>query len=90
MVNVPRNVWVPFILEMEDGRFNGIVPTKKDWEEVVGRCKDDGGVELLKRARSFSAHLVSERRTTPRFGFTSEYKGKSTLGEWAQIQKIEL
>lgn len=83
-----RTDWVSFIFEGR--KFSGIVPTRKDWEQVVKRYEEDGGVDLLKRARVFSIRLSNKERGVPRFGLTSEYRGKVSLGEWAAEHGLEL
>lgn len=80
--------WVYFFLYSE--RFSGIVPTRADWNEIVDRHKDDGGREFLKRARLFSTPFSKRGAEIPRFGFSWEYRGSLTLGEWAEKNGMQL
>jgi len=81
-------VWRKFIFE--GPRFNGLVPTKRDWDEVVNRHEKNGGLPFVRRALLFSAKCAREEAGMPRFGFTPEYEGSVTLGEWADAQDIRL
>ncbi len=83
---MPEQTWIAFWF---DGNlWFKLCDNATKWRELVAAY--DGDIDLLRQAKSTHRDVTTPPDRVMNFGFRGEHRSSPTLGEWADVNHLDL